>query len=81
MSSTLMKWGAGVIQISEEEHSWWKEQQMQHLKRCILDVTTEANGAGLERVRVSEMAGSDSKGGDGVCRGQLTQSLYAWRVT
>lgn len=41
------------------------------LNKNIFYVFTEANGAGLERVKESKMAGSDSRGGGKRVRGQL----------
>lgn len=60
----------GAIHISEEEHFQGRNCKCKSLTKNILDVTTEAHGAGLERVREGEMAQGDDRGGDRSGRGQ-----------
>ena len=66
-----MKEGAGVTQIPEEEHFHARNSECTRLTKNILDVTTEAHGDGLERVRQGEMAKRDGRGGDRSGRDQL----------
>ena len=47
---------------------------MEKLNVVILDVVTETSGAGLERLRASKMAASDSRRGGRRGRGQLMWS-------
>ena len=67
-----MKEGPGVTQIPKEEHLHGRNSKCQNLAKSILDVTPEAHGAGLERVREGVMTESDGRGGDRSGRGQLT---------